>query len=70
VWFACRMENTIETPASMSGEPAVDLQATGEVLWYPTSREKRARYGAPGICGWGGGSGGALVTIGLSQAGV
>jgi hypothetical protein len=47
-WFACRMQNTIETPASMSGEPAVDLQATGEVLWYPTSKNERD-MGHPGF---------------------
>jgi hypothetical protein len=27
------------------------LKVTKIGLWYPTSREKRARYGAPRICG-------------------
>src|ERR1700722_590687 len=51
VGYHCSFPLTLDSSDALSGQPR----------WNPTSREKRARYGAPGLCGGTRGLTGVLV---------
>ena len=58
VWNALGLQHNhdhIVGPWASPGSRQQADEAQGQGPWYPTSREKRARYGAPGV--WGEGQG-------------